>query len=356
MGRKSSINKEKVLILDSDSSVYAVGFMTQKKTHIGVVDGDIVFQDESKVKYNKWFKTYPHADKVVYDYTEEIDPVEYALSSCKKFVANTLAFTGCDRAILLLTKGGNCFRHHLATIQKYKGNRDTLSKPYHYDAIRNYYMTYYDAKMYAKWEADDACCMALHRGSEVNGVEYIMAAIDKDLEQMPGKHVNPSKKDEGVYVLSEKEGWYNFYHQMLCGDTADNIKGLKGTRQAPGISAAKAHKLLEPANMSVPMMCHIVYDQYLIKYGDAEFNYSPWWTDLEKYPDNEFIGVQPDVLKGTALTMFRENADLLYMLRTPDDQYVPHCRALLGTWEAYPDGTVEKFLPTPEEEDDDGES
>lgn len=352
MGRTSKFNKERVLILDSDSSVYAVGFMTQKKTHYAIDStGKIVYQTEKKIEYNKWIKKQATPDAYVYDYTEEIEPVAYALSSCKKFVANTLEFTGCSRAVLLLTKGGNCFRHHLATIQKYKGNRDVLTKPHHYDAIREYYMTYYDAKMYAKWEADDACCMALHQGSGVDGVEYVLAAIDKDLEQMPGKHVNPSKKDEGVYILTEAEGWYNFYHQMLCGDAADNIKGLKGTRQSPGISKAKAHKLLDVAEDNIATMCQIVYDQYLIRYGFDTFSYAPWWTDLEKYPDNEFYGVKPNVLEGTALSMFRENANLLYMLRTPEDQYLPHCDTLLSIWKEYPSGTVEQFLPTEEEEE-----
>lgn len=350
MPRISRFDKEKVLILDSDSSVYAVGFMTQKKTHYAVLDGKIVFQTEKKIEYNKWIKSRDNPYAYVYEFTEEIEPISHALSSCKKFVANTLAFTGCHRAVLLLTKGGNCFRHHLATIQKYKGNRDGMSKPAHYDAIREYYMTYYDAKMYEKWEADDAACMALHQ-TPPQGVQYIMAAIDKDLYQMPGLHVNPSKKDEGVYVVSESEGWYNFYHQMLCGDDADNIKGLKGTRASPGISKAKAGRLLDEAENDITLMCQIVYDQYLIRYGFDEFAYAPWWTDLKKCPDNEFYGVKPNVMKGTALSMFRENADLLYMLRTPDDQYLPHCKTLLDQWEPYPNGTVEHFLPTEEDED-----
>lgn len=352
MTRKSLAKKERVLILDADSSVYAVGFMTQKKTHYGVVDGDIVFQDEDKRKYNAWFKTYSLADKVEYDFTEHIEPISHALSSCKKFVANTLEFTGCDRVLLVLTKGGNCFRQHLATIQKYKGNRDKMDKPHHYDAIRDYYMTYYDAKMYAKWEADDAACMALHRGSGVNDVEYVLGTIDKDLAQQMGKHVNPGKKDEGVFIIDEVEGWYNFYHQLLMGDAADNIKCLKGKKGSPGIGKAKAHKLLEPAGDNIPMMCQIVYDQYLIKYGAGEFAYTPWWMDEELHPNNEFKGVKPDVLQGTAMSMFRENADLLYMLRTPDDQYTPHCRVLLDMWTPYPKGTVEEFIPTPKEKQD----
>jgi len=349
VARVSKFKKEKVLILDSDSSVYAVGFMTQKKTHMALDDNKIMFQSEDKREYNEWVKENDPAGVYTYDYTENIEPVRNALASCKKFVNNTLEFTGCDRAVILLTKGGDCFRHHMATILKYKGNRDKLTKPHHYDAIRDYYMTYYDAKMYAKWEADDAACMALHKGSGVQGVEYVLAAIDKDLEQMPGKHVNPSKKDEGVYVLSEKEGWYNFYIQMLMGDVADNIQGLKG------VGAKTAHKILARADMNIAMMCQIVYGEYVIKYGPDPFAYVPWWADEEVNPTNEFAD-RPRTMTGTALSMFRENANLLYMLRTPDDQYLPHTAHLLELWDKYPEGTVEQFLPTIEVDEDETQS
>lgn len=351
MPRKSLTKKEKVLILDSDSSVYAIGFMTQKKTHMAVdVDKAIAYQDTDKRKFNKWMEEHdPEGLQYEYDYTENIEPIEYALSSAKKYIANALAFTGCDRAVVLLTKGGDCFRHHLTTIQKYKGNRDGMARPYHYDNIRDYYTVYHQAKCYAKWEADDAACMALHKGSGVNGVTYILASIDKDLDQQYGLHANPNKKDEGVYQVDEATGWYNFYIQMLMGDKADHIKGLSGVKGAPGIGKAKAKKLLAPAGDNVTLMCQIVYDEYLIKYGAKPFEYCPWWVNEELNPDNLFPD-KPRIMMGSALTMFRENADLLYMLRTPTDQYVPHCKTLTNQWTPYPTGTVDFFLP---EEDED---
>jgi len=355
MPRISRIKKEKVLINDGDSSVYAIGFMTQKKMHfLTNSDGKIVWQGDDKRKLNKWQKENDPELLLEHDYTEDIQPISFALSSAKKFLADTLDFTTCHRTVLLLTKGGNCFRHHLATIQKYKGNRDGMSKPYHYDNIRDYYVEHHGAKVYDKWEADDAACMALHRGSGIDGVEYVLSTIDKDLAQQAGKHVNPNKKDEGVYVITEVEGWYNFYHQMLMGDGADNIKGLKGKKGHPGIGKAKATKLLAPAGDNISLMCQIVYDEYCIRYGLEEFTYVPWWADEDININQEFL-TRPKVLKGTALSMFRENADLLYMLRTPTDQYMPHCRTLLDIWNKYPDGTVNFYLPIEEEgEEDDG--
>jgi len=239
----------------------------------------------------------------------------------------------------------------LATIQKYKGNRDGMKKPAHYEAIRDYYMQYHGAMMFDKWEADDAACMALHKGSTRADYEYVLSTIDKDLAQQRGRHVNPSKKDEGVYVIEEAEGWRNFYHQMLMGDTADNIKGLKGTKGCPGIGKAKATKLLSHAGDNVTTMCQIVYDQYIIKYGGREFDYTPWWADPAINVNKEFLD-RPMTLRGTALSMFRENADLLYMLRTPTDQYYPHCRVLINQWDNYEEGTAYHFLPDVKEDDD----
>ena len=352
MPRTSRIKKEKVLINDADSSVYAIGFMTQKKMHyLTDTKGTIVWQGDDKRKLNKWLKENPD-DTLEYDFTEDIEPIEYALSSAKKFVKNMLDFTGCHRSVLLLTKGGNCFRHHLATIQKYKGNRDGMSKPHHYDNIREYYKDHHGAKVYAKWEADDAACMALHKGSGIDGVDYVLSTIDKDLAQQAGRHVNPNKKDEGVYVITEAEGWYNFYHQMLMGDKADNIKCLSGKKGTPGIGKATATKLLAPAGDNIVLMCQIVYDQYVIRYGSEPFDYIPWWAEPAQNPDDQFIYDKPLLLKGTALTMFRENADLLYMLRTPDDQYLPHCRTLLDQWDKYPTGTVDFYIPVEDDNDE----
>jgi len=351
MPRVSRIKKEKVLINDADSSVYAIGFMTQQKMHyLTDSKGKIQGQWKLKTELNKWQKEHDPMKLLDYDFTEDIQPKNFALSSAKNFVKNILAFTGCHRSVLLLTKGGNCFRHHLATIQKYKGNRDKLTKPHHYDNIRNYYIDHHGAKVYDKWEADDAACMALHRGSGIDGVEYVLSTIDKDLAQQAGLHVNPNKKDEGVYVITEVDGWRNFYHQMLMGDKADNIKGLSGKKGHPGIGKVKASKLLEPAGDDISMMCQIVYDAYCIRYGLEPFSYAPWWMDEETNPDNEFYGVKQQVLTGTAMSMFRENADLLYMLRTPTDQYMPHCRVLLDQWTKYPEGTVNYYIPV--EEDD----
>lgn len=49
---------------------------------------------------------------------------------------------------------------------------------------------------------------------------------DKDLLGLEGNHYNP-KKNEWVYVTPQESNVL-FWKSMICGDTADNIKGLPG--------------------------------------------------------------------------------------------------------------------------------
>ncbi len=97
MPRVSRTKKEKVLINDADSSVYAIGFMTQKKMHyLTNKAGKIVWQGHKKLECNKLMKDDPTLD---YDFTEDIEPIQFALSSAKNFVKNTLDFTCCHRSV-----------------------------------------------------------------------------------------------------------------------------------------------------------------------------------------------------------------------------------------------------------------
>ncbi|MGH7746922.1 MAG: hypothetical protein ACREQ5_19535, partial [Candidatus Dormibacteria bacterium] len=61
--------------------------------------------------------------------------------------------------------------------------------------------------------------------------------IDKDLDQIPGKHYNFMK--EVSYEVSKEEAQRFFYFQLLCGDSIDNVPGCKG------IGPKKADKALE---------------------------------------------------------------------------------------------------------------
>ena len=113
--------------------------------------------------------------------------------------------------------GKSNFRYSLATIQPYKGNRDGLEKPFHYDNARQYLTDEWHAEMTVGIEADDALGLAQTEGT-------MIATLDKDIDCVPGMHFNWVKGKE--YDVSLVDANRNFYCQVLTGDTTDNIPGL----------------------------------------------------------------------------------------------------------------------------------
>ena len=129
-----------------------------------------------------------------------------------------------------LTGSGN-FRNDIARTAPYKGNR-TAPKPKHLQFIRDYLVSAWDFKISEGEEADDS--IAIEHTSRNH--ESIIASIDKDFLQLPGKHWNFVKKE--MTEVNEAEALLNFYRQVLTGDRVDNIIGLKG------IGPVKADKIL----------------------------------------------------------------------------------------------------------------
>ena len=74
-------------------------------------------------------------------------------------------------------------------------------------------------------EADDLIGI---RAGELRkqGEDYIVISGDKDLDQIPGLHYNARHKK--FYEVTDDEGIRYIWQQMLTGDAADNVKGIKG--------------------------------------------------------------------------------------------------------------------------------
>lgn len=142
------------------------------------------------------------------------------------------------------------FREDYAVTAPYKGNRKG-SKPVHYDEIRWTLFHDYGFKVAVEQEADDSMGIEACRRPG----ECIIVTIDKDLDMIPGEHYNFVKKER--YWVSEQEGVYNFYLQILTGDRVDNIIGLRG------IGPAKARKII-----SIDMTEKEMYDAVLKAYDN----------------------------------------------------------------------------------------
>lgn len=100
-------------------------------------------------------------------------------------------------------------------------------------------MRAWDARIAVGNEADDELAFAQTK-------DTCICSIDKDLDQIVGKHFHPGIKRSNVfirepklYTITEEQALYFFYYQLLVGDNTDNIKG------AIGIGPKKAHNILE---------------------------------------------------------------------------------------------------------------
>jgi hypothetical protein len=123
---------------------------------------------------------------------------------------------GADTSRIFLTGYGN-FREAVAVTHPYKGNRSS-DKPKFYEDIRNYMVDTLWAEVVHGEEADDAL------GKSQNMVDTVLCSIDKDLDQIPGKHYN--WRSGKIYHVTKEEGLMFFLKQMLTGDNVDNIQGL----------------------------------------------------------------------------------------------------------------------------------
>lgn len=165
------------------------------------------------------------------------------------------AYPDCfvDKWHLYLTGSSN-YRFDIAKTAVYKGNR-LAPKPQHLPALRKHLVDEWGAVIVEGIEADDA--VATH-ATWLGYNNSVIASVDKDLDQIPGWHYNFVK--DIAYHITPEEGSYRFYKQILTGDSADNIIGLKG------IGPVKADKILDECDTEVKLYnaCVQAYD------GDEE--------------------------------------------------------------------------------------
>jgi len=181
-----------------------------------LIDGDIL-------TYRAAFSC---EDKPFEDACDKIDQIVEDIIGAVAFDGD---FSICE---MFITGKGN-FRFDVQPT--YKQNRSGKPKPQHLQGLRDYLVEAYDANVSSGEEADDVITI---RATEL-GPDTVIASIDKDFLQMPCWHYNLNK--DTLTQVNELDGLRFFYTQILMGDTADNVFGIKG------VGPVKARKLLENA-------------------------------------------------------------------------------------------------------------
>lgn len=225
------------LLVDSDPIVYRSGFASEKTTlHVVLEDGEGNLFDRkltpetgqtANAKLEEFLAKYP-ALTVVEKRKEVIaEPVSHALQGVKNTI-EFINYQACDKwpsetmqPLLVLSGPGN-YRYAIAKQRPYKGNRDTAHIPVHYQAIRDYMTETHNARVIHGREADDEVSILAYQ-ARAEKVPYVVASIDKDLDQIPGTHYDYMK--HVFYEVSEEDAERAFWIQVLAGDPGDNIPG-----------------------------------------------------------------------------------------------------------------------------------
>jgi len=189
-----------ILLVDADSMIFASCYRTNRQP-----DEDPFYQDieEAKAKF----------DQTYFKILNEIEE--------KYRVDDVLTFNGST---------GN-FRKHLT--RKYKANRTNQPKPPLLGQLHYYVTEAYDGINGSGVETDDLVATYWYKITKDAGRDSAMiVSIDKDYMQFPALIYNYGFKHRCVYDVSEEEARYNFYEQMIAGDTADNVNYFLGKGKA----------------------------------------------------------------------------------------------------------------------------
>lgn len=214
---------EPTLLIDGDIILWSCACAAETYTYCAP-DGEVF----DFLKECKEYCEENSLDKEQIKRLVEAEPVSHVLHNVKSMVEDMKDRFSTEKIKIFLSPEKN-FRHKIATIKPYKGNR-VVERPTHYEEAKKYLLSHYPTYIAEDMEADDM--MGIHQDEDT-----IICTIDKDLDQVPGLHYNWKKKI--LYNVGELEGKKNFYRQVLTGDSIDNIQGI------PGVGIKRAEKILD---------------------------------------------------------------------------------------------------------------
>ena len=110
----------------------------------------------------------------------------------------------------------------------YKMNR-TQERPQYLSDLHKEVKLSYNSKSKKGFETDDVVASLWQKEVNENGEDsVIIVANDKDYKQLPCWYFDTYYKRRTLDKIESFEADYNFYTQMVVGDTADNIKYFYG--------------------------------------------------------------------------------------------------------------------------------
>jgi len=203
------------------------------------------------------------------DGTKEIEPESYAIHNARMMIYNMFMRLETAEHKLFLTATNDPTNFRLKIYPEYKANRKKLSRPVHYEAIREFLVNQFGAEVVYGIEADDALSIAQYENmhlpahpGDTGFCDTCICSIDKDLDIVPGWHYNFVKGHH--YFQTQLEGLRCFYKQILTGDAVDNIPRIK-----KGWKCKDAFTLLDKATSESEMFDVVVYEIHDVVFDSA---------------------------------------------------------------------------------------
>ena len=185
-----------ILLVDADSLIFASCY--KKREH---KDDERFYTDieDSKAKFDEQFMSIVNKLEDMYN------------------VERVITFSG--------SKGN--FRKLITPV--YKANRKKQELPPLLDEMHQFVKDEYNSVWGFGIETDDIVARYWKElSNEVGRNNVMIVSIDKDYKQFPALIYNYHYKHKEVLDISEEDALYNFYEQMIIGDTADNVNYFKG--------------------------------------------------------------------------------------------------------------------------------
>lgn len=215
-----------IALIDLDSILYKAVYKIVNVSQIRQAFASY----NTKEEVRQWFMEEVYNEGINRCENEILKTIEYLQSIMFEEITGYEVFiTTCSKS----------FRKELAP--SYKANRKRNNYVW---MLREHYR-FNDAKHSETLEADDLISI---RAKELGIGNYVIVSMDKDLKQIGGYYWSYYKqkakdfegnvienefglpemeyKQKEVQFITSEEGKYLLWHQMLTGDTSDNIKGL----------------------------------------------------------------------------------------------------------------------------------
>ena len=129
----------------------------------------------------------------------------------------------------VLTFSGSKGNFRKLITKKYKSNRNYNNLPPLLNEMHQFVKEQYDSISGYGVETDDMVARYWYNISQDIGRDEVMiVSCDKDYLQFPAIIYNYHWNTRQIIDVSEDEAVYNFYSQMVVGDSADNVNYFKG--------------------------------------------------------------------------------------------------------------------------------